>query len=367
MVVLHYANISRNNASGVSVIIPQIMNAQTEFAQIGFYNYGEESFDTVQGVTRISDTYSKDNYRTFPAPFNRPDIVVFHSPFGTPGIIALARMLKKDRIPYIIVPHGCFSSFAMKKKWLKKRFARLVFMDRVVKDSTGMQYLSEGERKASVYDTKCFVVPNGIFVPEYVEKDRKEVLEISFIGRKDLYHKGLDFLIEACGIAKEQLRTKARINIYGPASDDQTAKIRQLIADHGVEDFVFDLPPVFGEDKKKVYMNTDVFVLTSRFEGQPVAILEAWSNGVPTLVTPGTNVSEECAENGCGWSVAANAEAIAEKLIYLANNREEIDLKSSKAHSHVQKKYSWENIQKMYFVEYRKILNQSRNINVFVD
>lgn len=169
MVVLHYANISRNKASGVSVIVPQIMNAQTEFAQIGFYNYGKEIFDTVQGVTRISDTYSQDDYRTFPVPFNRPDIVVFHSPFGMPRIIALAKMLKKDGIPYIIVPHGCFSSFAMKKKWLKKRIARFLFMDRVVKSSACMQYLSDGEQRASVYDTKYFIIPNGIFAPEYVE------------------------------------------------------------------------------------------------------------------------------------------------------------------------------------------------------
>ena len=351
MVVLHYANVSRNNASGVSVIVPRIMDSQTAFAQVGFYNYGKESFDTVQGVTRISDFNSNDDYRTFPAPFNRPDIVVFHSPFGMPRIISMAKVLKKDGIPYIIVPHGCFSSFAMKKKWLKKSIARLIFMDRVVKASAAMQYLSEGEKKASVYDTKSFIVPNGIFIPEYVEKDRKDILEISFIGRKDLYHKGLDFLIDACGIAKDQLRDKVKVSIYGPASEEQTVRIRQLIANNGVGDFVYDLPPVFGDDKKKVYKNTDVFVLTSRFEGQPVAILEAWSNGVPTLVTPGTNVAEECSQNGCGWSVSADVQTIAEKLIYLANNREEIAQNAKNSYSYVQQTYSWETVAKMYDAE----------------
>lgn len=353
MVVLHYVSISRNNASGVSVIVPQIMDSQTTFAQVGFYNYGKECFDTVKGVTRISDFHSRDDYRTFPAPFNCPDIVVFHSPFAIPRIVAMAKILKKTGIPFIVVPHGCFSSFAMKKKWLKKRIARLIYMDRVVKASASMQYLSEGEKKASVYDNKSFIVPNGIFVPEYVEKERKEILEISFIGRKDLYHKGLDFLIEACGIAKEQLRNKVRINIYGPASDEQATIIRQLITAHGVQNFVFDLPPVFGEEKKKVYMDTDVFVLTSRFEGQPVAILEAWANGVPTLVTPGTNVAEECSKNGCGWSVASDAQVIAEKLIYLTNNREEIAQNAKNAHCYVNKTYSWENIAKIYCAEYQ--------------
>lgn len=360
MIILHYANISRNNASGVSVIVPQIMNAQTEFAQIGFYNYGKESFDTVQDVMRVSDTNINDDYHNFPVPFNHPDIVVFHSPFGMPRIIALAKMLKKDKIPYIIVPHGCFSGFAMKKKWLKKRIFCFAFMNRVIKYSAGIQYLSVGESKASVYDTKFFIVPNGIFVPEYVKKDRKKVLEISYIGRKDIYQKGLDFLIEACGIAKEQIKNKVRINIYGPASGCQMKKIRQLIVDYGVEDFVFDLPPVFGDDKKKVYLNTDVFVLMSRSEGQPVVILEAWSNGVPTLVTPGTTVSEECIANGCGWSVPADAGVIADKLIYLINNREEIDKNSQNAYYYAKKRYNWENVAKMYNAEYYIICEKYR-------
>lgn len=361
MVVLHYANISRNNASGVSVIVPQIANSQVTFAQVGFYNYGSECFDTVDRVVRLDKAQGNDDYHCFQEPFNRPDVVVFHSPFGLPKSVRITKMLKKDGIPYVIVPHGCFSKFAMKKKSLKKNIARLLFMDRIVRDAASMQYLSEGEKKASVYNSECFIVPNGVSVPERVSKEQKEFLELSFIGRKDLYHKGLDLFIEACGIAKEQLRNCVRINIYGPVSNNQTASVSQLITEYGVEDFVFDLPAVFGDDKKNVYVNTDVFVLTSRFEGQPVAILESWSYGVPTLVTPGTNVSEECSENGCGWSVAADPASIAEKLIYLTKNREEIAQCAENAYCYVQKTYSWENVSKLYCAEYQKI-KQRNNI-----
>ena len=358
MVILHYAGIGKNNASGVSVIVPQIMDSQTTFAHVGFYNYGKESFDTVQGVTRISDTQSNDDYHSFPPPFNRPDIVVFHSPFGIPRCVRITKLLKKDGIPYVVVPHGCFSSFAMKKKRLKKSIARLVFMDRVVKDSAGIQYLSDGEKRASVYNTDCFIVPNGIFVPEYVEKDRKELLEISFIGRKDIYHKGLDFLIEACKINKEQLKDRVRVNIYGPEHKGQVKSVSQLINESGVGDFVFDFPAVFGEDKVKVYANTDVFVLTSRFEGQPVAILESWSNGVPTLVTPGTNVAKECSENECGWSVELNATSIANMLTHLTSNQEEILRYSRSAHRYVEGTYSWDNISSIYCKEYQAICDK---------
>ena len=361
MVVLHYVNLDRNSASGVSVIVPQIMNAQSSFATVGFYNYGSDSFETVDEIVRIKDHQQSDDYHSFPAPFNRPDLVVFQSPFDTPRCAWITLKLKRDGIPYIIVPHGCFTEVAMKKKWLKKKAARLIFVDRVVRDAAAMQYLSGGEKKTSVYTGESFVVANGISVPAYAPKEKKaEILKIAFIGRKDLYHKGLDLLIEACAIAKDRLKDKVQINLYGPATAEQAEAMKNALAEHGVEDFVADLPGVFGEEKKRVYMDTDVFVLTSRFEGHPVAILEAWSHGIPTLVTPGTNVAQECARNRCGWAVDCNAASIADALADLTEKGPEISQYAQNARHYVEKVYSWENIGRQYQTAYEAILEKGR-------
>lgn len=359
MVILHYAGIIKNNASGLSVIVPQILNYQSKFAQVGIFNYDGEFFDTAEGVTRISDFTESDDYRTFPAPFNKPDIVVIHSPFGIPKVVMIAKKLKKSGIPYIIVPHGCFSSYAMKKKKLKKTAARIVFLDKMVADATKIQYLSEGEQRASIYRKESFIVPNGIDINPWVEKTlNSDLLVMSFIGRKDLYHKGLDLLIGACGSIKDQIKDKVQIDLYGPACPEHDAQLRKVIADNGVGDFVFHKPSVFYEEKTLVYQNTDVVVLTSRFEGQPVAILEAWSYGVPTLVTPGTNVSEECESNGCGWAVSQNVEAIAQKLLYLIENREEIAKCSKNAYEYVCREYNWNRISDRYREEFLSILKK---------
>ena len=360
MVVLHYVNLDRNHASGVSVIVPQIMNAQSAFATVGFYNYGPDSFETVDEIVRIKDYQQSDDYHRFPAPFNSPDLVVFQDPFSTPSCAWITLKLERDGIPYIIVPHGCFAEFAMKKKWLKKKVARLVFVDRVVRNAAAMQYLSVGEKESSVYKGRNFIVANGISASAREPKEKKEgPLTVVFIGRKDLYHKGLDLLIEACAIAKEQLKDKMQVNLYGPATAEQAAEMKRTLCKHGVEDFVADLPAVFGEEKEKAYLNADAFVLTSRFEGQPVAILEAWSRGVPTLVTPGTNVSEECAQNQCGWTVACDAAAIADALIELTEHRAEISQYAQNARRYAEKVYSWENIGRQYLAEYQKILKDS--------
>ena len=44
MVVLHYAGISENKSSGVSVIVPEIVNAQSRILTVGLYNYGQSTF-----------------------------------------------------------------------------------------------------------------------------------------------------------------------------------------------------------------------------------------------------------------------------------------------------------------------------------
>ena len=363
MIVLHYAGVSKNNASGVSVIVPQIMNAQSTFGQIGFYNYGKDSFDTVESVVHLKNDKGDDDYHTFPEPFNHPDIVIFHSPFGIPRCALITKKLKKDKIPYVIVPHGCFSKFAMKKKRIKKRVARALFMDEIIRNSAKIQYLSEGEKEASIYDADSFVVPNGVVIPRLDKNiNDHKYLNLSFIGRKDLYHKGLDLLIDACGIAKNKIKDSVRVNIYGPSFDGQD--IDCLIEKNGVGSFVFNKPAVFGEEKHNVYLNTDVFVLTSRFEGQPVAILEAWAYGVPTLVTPGTNVFEECVCNQCGWGASASAESIAHSLIELVRYRDEINQFAKNAERYVSDVYSWENISKQYHREYSMILYKKVEKNI---
>lgn len=356
MVILHYAGIGRNQSSGVSVIVPQILGSQTSFAKIALYNYGKECFDLNPDVVAISDTHINDDYHHFPGPFRCPNLVVFHSPLGILKCIRVINMLKKDNIPYVIVPHGCFSKEAMNKKKLKKVIAKMLFIDRMIESSAGIQYLSMGEKNNSIYLQKGFVVPNGAEVTLLKEKKDNKTVIVSFIGRKDVHCKGLDLLIEACGIAKERIKTKINIYIYGPCEKKEN-EIKELIKKNEVGEFVFDCPAVYGKSKRLVYEQTDILVLTSRHEGQPISILEAWSNGVPTLLTPGTNMAEECCEKMCGWKVDANVNSIASMLEYLSNNKDDIEKCSKNAYEYLINTYSWDIVAKKYYVQYKRIIS----------
>ena len=50
--------------------------------------------------------------------------------------------------------------------------------------------------------------------------------------------------------------------------------------------------PVFGEDKEALLRSADAFILPSFSEGLPMSVLEAWSYGLPVVMTPECNLPE---------------------------------------------------------------------------
>ena len=96
-------------------------------------------------------------------------------------------------------------------------------------------------------------------------------------------------------------------------------------------------------------------MLTSLFEGQPVAILEAWSYGVPTLVTPGTNVWEECRKHECGWAVERDSDAIAQTIIALVNDGDGVRRCAQNAFNYVCNEYNWQKVSDRYYREFNSL------------
>lgn len=356
MVIIHYAGITNNNASGVSVVVPQIINSMSTFEDVALYNYANETVNIKVPAIQIDNQIYSDDYHRFPVPFSKPDIVIFHSPFGIPKMKNLISILINDNIPYVIVPHGCFSKAAMKKKRLKKWLAIKLFFNKALKHAAAIQYLCENEMEDSIFKLSHIIVSNGIGIPNQIPREYTTIKQLTFIGRKDLYHKGIDVLLEGCALIKDELaQNDIKIVLYGPGSNEQESEINQIITANNLTDIVKSRPGVFGTEKIDVLKKTDIFLLTSRYEGQPIAVLEAMAYSLPVLITPGTGFSEEVKEHNCGKVVEFSVQDIANGILSMINDKAFLKKASQNAYSYVSEEYCWENVTKRALTEYKGV------------
>lgn len=100
------------------------------------------------------------------------------------------------------------------------------------------------------------------------------------VGRMSPLHKGFDILIKAFTLFAKQDK-EWRLNIVGDGPEKEN--LQKLINDHGLSDRVTIYP--FTKDIQEYYSSASVFVLSSRWEGFPLVIMEALSHGLPIIAS----------------------------------------------------------------------------------
>lgn len=345
MKILYITKLKKSIANGVTVAVIQLLNAICEEAEVAWLDLGKNNFNVNQKVRKIQRCEIFDF---------QPDIVVFEDPFNTVEFCIISWRLKRANIPYIISPHGCFHEKALAKHRFKKRIALKTVFYHFLKDAKAYQFLNIEEKEKSINGEKNIIIPNGIIETNNY-RVRKNVKKIVFIGRKDINIKGLDILLDACKIIKNKEKNiDFTVDIYGPEHSKTDNKyINNMIKKYRLESFVANHGPIFGKEKSEVLLQSDCFIQTSRHEGFPMSILEAFTYGLPVLVTEGTNVGNLVEKNNCGWVCKCNAIQVANLIMKAVED--DIEEKSKNALILV-KEFSWSKISKKTITKYKEYI-----------
>jgi len=305
----------------------------------------------------------------------RINILHFHG-FSQKNIffIILAKIFKK-KIIQKITSFGDDDPVSIQNK----RFGRLrlfffskadIFIS--VSPAISRRFLQSG-----IADKKLFTIANGVdtkrFIPlsNPVEKKtlrRKLQLPeenkiIIFVGFLYL-DKGADLLITAWKRIRAEQNNNVSIVLIGSTNttyfQTHTNLFDKLLKE--IEEFRMGNEIIFIEktlEIEKYYQASDIFILPSRREGLPNALLEAMSSGLACIATRLTGITDYVIEDNKDGLLFEknNMEELAAKLKKLLNNEKFINELGHNAREKIKKEFSIEKIAGEYLHLYKCLDN----------
>ncbi len=288
------------------------------------------------------------------------DLVHLHGVFS-PTNNALARRVE---VPFVVSPHGGYAPRSLAFHRFRKTAFKHAFERPMLRRASLVCALTEIEaREIRAFDgpTPIVVIPNGADAPESdLARDafRAEVgidggapLAV-YVGRLDVRAKRLDAIVRAAAAADGW-----HLAVIGGDYRDGAAEIRALITDLGAGDRIHLPGPRRGARLYEALAAADVFVLMSRSEGLPMALLEALAAGTPAVVSREVEGRIGVAAAGAGWVV--DPERLEAVLRWLADSQpHEWETRSAMARV-LASEYDWAQIAARYEAVYRDVLSMT--------
>ena len=175
------------------------------------------------------------------------------------------------RYKYREANFGFLPSFV--NKWITNRW--MTQLDQKVKQLDRFVVLTHEDATYWKGLSNLMVIPNPITIERGAVSDcsTKQVIAV---GRYT-YQKGFDLLISAWRIVTKK-HPDWTLNIYGGGKKEN---FQPLVEKYGLGDALKLNGPVSNIREK--YQESSIFVLSSRFEGLPLVLMEAMSTGLPSV------------------------------------------------------------------------------------
>lgn len=223
------------------------------------------------------------------------------------------------------------------------------------------QSVADFSRTASrLPDQKMSVIPNGVDVELYanappadlsgfgISENHKTAL---FVGRLDP-QKNPSLVLEAMEYLKDR---HPELHLLLVGDGPLRKHLESWVCEHHLTERIHFAGR--REDVPELMKASDLFVLSSRWEGMPNVVLEAMAAGLPVVATRVEGTGELIQQNETGLLVSGpGSESISEAVHKLLSAPEEAREMGLRAQKHVLQDLTWDIVVEKYDALYRSLI-----------
>ena len=296
-----------------------------------------------------------------------PEADIYHAvSTGFAGIAALAARYRRNK-PFLLTEHGLYHKERemeirktnlvrgyQRDMWTKiyNRLSRICY-SRADYITALFEENRQKQLELGAPAEATEVIPNGIDVERFtLERQPREGFHVGLVGRV-VPIKDIKTFIASCKIVADRV-PEARFYCIGPTDEDPDyyEDCRLLVENLKLQD-VFEFTG--RQDVRDYYRFIDVLVLTSVREAQPLVILEAYCSGIPSVSTAVGNVPELLNYDERFLSPSKNSMKIAEGILTVYTNPEEMAKLGEKNKQKVLNFYDKKDLHRKFRSIYRKM------------
>jgi glycosyltransferase involved in cell wall biosynthesis len=276
------------------------------------------------------------------------DIVHIYGLYDLLGPVVAHHCLRSG-VPFVLEPLGMVRpidrSFRLKRIWhtifgkkLLKHASLLIATSRqeeeeLIADGFSRHHIALRYNGVDLKEFATLPAP-GAFRSEWALPSGEPI--VLFLGRI-IPRKGVDLLIEAFAQACPE---RGRLVIVGPEGESgYVEKLRQLAREKHIEGRTVFTGSLYGDQKKAALVDSQVFVLPSRYENFANGVAEAIACGMPVIISDRCGIQEFVAGQA-GLVVPREGPALADALRQLLSDAALYD-RFRAACPHVAAQLSW--------------------------
>ena len=205
------------------------------------------------------------------------------------------------------------------------------------------------------FKNKIEIINNGVFIPEEnTNIFTNDQINITIVSRL-VSHKNIEKIIKAISDLNSPL---INLNIIGDGPE--LNQLQKISLESNNKDNIIFHGKLNRDDINHIFLNSDIYIQASNYEGLPHSLLEAMSYGIPVLCTPVGECKEILGNEDRGYilDLPVSKNNIKSKISQIIGEKDIANKKGERGKDFINEKYNLTNSFNLYKNLFTRLLEE---------